>query len=216
MFLCIVVVTLLIGLPIQASAGSPCDNLTAQAHAWLKSTSWRPVHPEDLKIVPELSRRAVLSLLPAEVRSSLWREFFESYLVDHRELTGQQILILSTAIDLASPEYFAIRPGDTQWAEKVDKPTRELMRQARQVFSPLTVQAIFIDMGKVLATDSNPTPIYACDCNIAYNNCGIPGHSGTCKAGSCLTSQRCGAMGNQNCDGQCDFSVATPGVDSTP
>jgi hypothetical protein len=192
-----------------ASAVSACENLTAQAQSWLKSINWHPIHPEDLKLVPAQSRRAVLSQLPPEVRSTLWRESFESYIANNTGLTGEQVRVLNMAIDLAGPEVFAIRPGDPQWTEKVDDPTRELVRQAREVFSPSAFQAIFVDMDKVLADpDPGSTPINACDCNISLGACSIPGHTGTCKAGSCLTSQRCGALGNQNCDGQCDFSVA--------
>jgi len=213
MLLCCLVITLVIATPIPANAGSACENLKSQAQAWLTSTSWRPVHPEDLKLVPDQSRRAVLSLLPGDVRSNLWREFLESYIADHRELTDDQIRVINTAIDLASPEYFATRPGSGRWTEKVEKPTSELAQRARKAFSSSAFRTIFVNMDKLLespAPGSTSTPIFACDCNISLGNCTLSGHTGPCQAGSCLTSQRCGTLGTQNCDGQCNFGATTP------
>lgn len=220
-FAALLVMSALLAAPAALSALT-CQAQAAQAKAWIENASQLPRTADELRSVPQELRRTVVSLLPAEVRSDLWRESMRTYLADHPGLSRAQARLIRNAIDLATPEYFSLKPGDFGWADLVERPTLALAEQGQALFRPEVYQTVFLDMNHALASDTAdpvaaPIAIPACDCNIGSGNCNLNGHVGPCQANptGCLTSpNRCGPMNNLNCDGNCNFAAQPVGTDT--
>lgn len=206
---------LLLILPLlawPAAAVTPCESELAKARAWLDTTGWLPGTPDDLVVVPARERSLIVSLLPAEVRSNLWRTFFEEYIADHPDLSGDQKRVLEEAIRLATPTFFSTAPHDLHWSKAVKQPIDRLLRQAREVFSEEAVHTILFNMGNKLeeAPTDEPIPdqqVNLCDCRVGLGNCVVGNLSLPCKAVSCITQPGCGPMRNLQCDGKCTLDA---------
>jgi hypothetical protein len=72
------------------------------SHADLVSASM------EVDAYPLVYRRAIMNRLGADERSTAWRAHFQRYLDQHADLTPEQVGIVQDAIDLATPEAFAM------------------------------------------------------------------------------------------------------------
>jgi hypothetical protein len=95
----------------------------------------------------------------SNTKSQLWRTHLALYLVNHPELNERQKKVISSAISLATPQFFETRSNDPDWKAKVQEPLRSLEEQAISTFS-------LNDATKIFATlHDGPEPL---KCSATY------------------------------------------------
>ena len=100
--------------------------------------------------LPLKERKAAFRNASSKNKSDLWRTHLALFLIKRPELNEWQKEIILTAMSLATPEYFEVRPNSTAWQTKVREPLRSLEEQIFVAFS-------FKDGAKIFATLGNDT-----------------------------------------------------------
>jgi hypothetical protein len=197
---------LLAGTPaVLTAAECPADLESTRAQIWLQRAGEVPQALEELERIPADLRGAVFALLPPEVKSELWAGALRTYLADHPRLTPDQAQLIRDTIDLVTPAYFSLHPGDLGWRQLVDQPAQAVAKRGQTLFSSSEFQTVFIDMTGVLARTAEPaTEVPAtvwCTCSTSVASCG--GLGSFCQTSVCTGHLGCGLTRNYWCDGTC-------------
>jgi hypothetical protein len=197
----LVAVALLV--PISQALASTCD---ASSQDWVKKNL--PILPSSLKefsAVPAEHSRAVFRMLPARVKSQLWREKLTTYLQATDGLSAEQKQAIQDAARLASPEFFrASENAMTHLRVDIHLPTEALRvrfvslfgeGEARNLLERLDASASSYSLD-----DEPGGETIECSCSTDSSFCGS-GYS--CRGGSCGTASGCGAFWQYTCNGLC-------------
>lgn len=103
---------------------------------------------------PGLYRRAIMGALSPADRSATWRTFFRSYLATHPLLTSEQVAVINEAIDVASPEAFAL-PVPVGLKERISR----VFTKAEGVLGKTAATELFVTMGPKGAIGGNALPV---------------------------------------------------------
>jgi hypothetical protein len=163
-------------------------NATAAAAQWADALSVDELRTASLKIdrYPALYRRAIMTELSPEDRATAWRTHFEKYLTAHPQLTAVQQAAVRDAIDVLSPEAFAL---------PVPQARRERMQavytKAVEVLGVRDAGELFVTLGPKNVTQGNALPLRerianhvrgwrvasaeypGCNCNIEIDTCDL-------------------------------------------
>lgn len=173
----------------------------------------------DLSDFPIKETKASFRNASSTNKSELWRTHLTLFLVNHPELNERQKRIISTAISLATPEFFEVRPSEPAWKAKVLEPLRSLetkivsafsLNDGAKIFATLgdgteftkcsahiqRADSRFVEQDEAIGLERN-----TCDCSTNSDWCPI---SGYCKVGNCSsTSSGCGTLWSYPCNGKC-------------
>lgn len=135
---------------------------------------------------PALYRRAIMTELDPECRSSVWRAQFTKYLQAHPELTAEQVAVVNEAIDVASPAAFT-PPVNAEVKARVGK----VFARATKVLGQRVASELFVTLGPKTLQHANALPLTQrlgdelrswrtvsagfpdCNCNIEIDTCDL-------------------------------------------
>jgi hypothetical protein len=102
----------------------------------------------DVSALPLKQRKASFRNASSTGKSDLWRTHLALFLVKRSpELNEWQKEIILTAMSLATPEYFEVRPNSPNWKSKVRDPLHSLEEQILAAFSFEGGAKIFATLG---------------------------------------------------------------------
>lgn len=123
------------------------------AQRWVEShASDLPDSLDEISSYPHLYRAQIFGHLPADVKSRLWGEHLGDALARHPEWSRQQASLVSKAIQMLSPEVYALAEGDPARAE-AGRRIDALWDEALQLFSRQEAEALLVRLG-------SPQPTY--------------------------------------------------------
>ena len=102
---------------------------------------------------PLVYRRAIMNRLGAGERSTAWRAHFQRYVDQHADLTPDQIAVVQDAIDLATPEVFAM-PVRQELKDQVAR----VFNKATEVLGAKAANELFITLGPKAPAKANALP----------------------------------------------------------
>lgn len=141
---------------------------------------------------PPVYRKAIMSALTPEDRSSAWRKFFQDYIDANPSLTAEQVSVVREAMDVASPAAFG--RGTT-----VDTKQRitDVFAKAQKVLGANAAKELFVTLGPKQSLKANALPysqqiadnlrswrvvnasnnesedVSPCNCNIEIDTCDL-------------------------------------------
>jgi hypothetical protein len=101
----------------------------------------------DISALPIKLRKAAFRNVSASDKSALWRTHLALFFVKRGDLNEWQREIILSAISVATPDYFAVTPGDPAWKTKVREPSRQLEQQIANAFGLEDAAKIFATLG---------------------------------------------------------------------
>lgn len=120
-----------------------------------------------------------------ELRVNQWVRAFATFAERHPDLTPEQMTFIWSAMDVATPEAFAVRNGAERWARQEGAPIADLVKRSRELFSNDQLGEIFTGMGSLqrfLAEAAATIPY--CNCRVINGPCSAPYPAGSvCKTG---------------------------------
>ncbi|MEE8586210.1 MAG: bacteriocin fulvocin C-related protein [Acidobacteriota bacterium] len=123
------------------------------AERWVEThASNLPDSLEEISSFPHLYRAKIFGELQPDVKSQLWREHLRTALAQHPEWTPQQATLVSQAIQMLSPQLYALpegAPEREQAGERIDA----LWQGALRLFSSQQAEALLVRLG-------SPQPTY--------------------------------------------------------
>ena len=135
---------------------------------------------------PVQYRRAIMGALAPEDRSHAWRLFFDNYLAQHPELTGDQVAVIREVHAVATPDAFqAQMPADLK--------TRisEVFARAQKVLGAAASNELFVTLGPKQLQRASALPYRqqladrvrswrtvsadttGCNCNVEIDTCDL-------------------------------------------
>jgi len=113
----------------------------------------------DISALPLKKRKASFRNASPNDKSDLWRTHLALFLVNRPELNEWQKEIILSAMTLATPELFEVRPSDSAWRAKVREPLRSLEEQIFNAFSLEDAAKIFATLGDDAESAKSSAPI---------------------------------------------------------
>lgn len=101
----------------------------------------------DISALPLKERKASFRKASSTEKSELWRTHLTLWLIKRPDLNKWQRDVILTAISLATPEHFDVRPTSRDWKTKVREPLRSLEEQISFAFSLADAAKIFATLG---------------------------------------------------------------------
>ena len=123
----------------------------------------------------------------AEVRLNQWVSSFARFAERHPDLTPEQMTIIWSAVEMATPETFAMGKGAKRWAAEEGTQVLALVKRAQQLFSREELGELFTGMGSLQLELAQvaATPAY-CNCSNIGGTCPSYPKPNSCKTG-CLS-----------------------------
>lgn len=185
---------------------------------------------ETLLSTDKKDRMQAYGNLSDSMKSAIWTHRLLVALAEHPEFTEEQRTILYDAVDLFTPEFFAITFPAPDWSKRVDQPLRKLSARARAAFGYTVAGQLFAQLEPSHPTVAAPatgatTPsqpsvtqgsrkihgatkdLPNCSCSTTDDYCAFEWGSGWyCLGGGCVwgTNWGCGSALKYPCNGLCD------------
>ena len=190
LLLCLIVA--LIALPAEslllpvARTPNPID-AAVQWTATLDQTELREA-AANIDAYPPVYRKAIMTALSPDDRSSAWRAFFQDYLEANPKLTAEQIAVVREAMEVASPAAF--EQGITN---ETKQRITDVFTKAQKVLGANAAKELFVTLGPKQSLKANALPIRQqladnlrnwrvasaaaespdCNCNIDIDTCDL-------------------------------------------
>ena len=140
----------------------------------------------EIEAYPVHYRRAIMSALAPEDRSHAWRLFFDNYLVQHPELTDEQVSVIRDMQVVATPDAFRV-PMSADLKARIS----DVFARAQKALGPTAATELFVTLGPKQLQRASALPYRQqladrvrswrtvsadtsdCNCNIEIDTCDL-------------------------------------------
>ena len=166
---------------------------------------------QDIIIYDVQMQKEIFRRLPAERKSFVWREKFQSF-QNSRNLSNKQVTFVESLIEITSPAFF-----DRAIDETLNKELKKLITEGLNYFDDRKLLLIMTELGDEISIKTSRAIgggfNVSCECSLASDWCDFLGSSRSKCGGDCVSvsSGGCGTFWVYDCDGRCLLTIGSGG-----